>query len=252
MAATLFVIPGSHPSMAARLMLEQKGIDYRRVDLVPAVHKLVVRAAGFPGATVPALRLDGRRLQGSRVLARALDELRPEPPLFPRDAELREAVERAEEWGDDALQPVVRRLTWAALRRDHSTIGTFLAGARLGLPSGLAVRTAAPVVALAARLNQATEAATRRDLGSLPGMLERVDEWVSEGVLGGPERNAADFQVATSVRLLMALDDLRPAIEGRPAGRLAREVVPEFPGRASRVFPRAWLEPLVAAAPQPV
>ena len=27
-AATLYVIPGSHPSMAARLMLEHKGIEY--------------------------------------------------------------------------------------------------------------------------------------------------------------------------------------------------------------------------------
>ena len=33
MKVTLFVIPGSHPGIAARLMLERKGIDYRRIDL---------------------------------------------------------------------------------------------------------------------------------------------------------------------------------------------------------------------------
>jgi hypothetical protein len=34
MRATIYVIPGSTSSMAGRLMLEHKGIDYRRRDLV--------------------------------------------------------------------------------------------------------------------------------------------------------------------------------------------------------------------------
>ena len=37
--ATLYVIPGSHPSMAARLMLERKGISYKRRDLIPVMSK---------------------------------------------------------------------------------------------------------------------------------------------------------------------------------------------------------------------
>jgi glutathione S-transferase len=241
MAATLFVVPGSHPSQAVRLMLERKRIPYRRVDLVPAVHRAVVRAAGFPGATVPALRIDGRRLQGSRPIARALDEMRPEPPLFPSDPGARAAVEEAETWGDEVLQAVARRLTWAALKRDRSTIGSFLEGARLGMPVGLAVRTAAPVVALSARFNHATDEAARADLAALPGMLDHVDAWVGEGVLGGAEPTAGDLQVATSVRLMMALDDLRPAIEVRPAGKLALRVVPDFPGRVPPAFPPEWL-----------
>jgi hypothetical protein len=32
MKVTLYVIPGSHPGVAARLMLERKGVDYRRID----------------------------------------------------------------------------------------------------------------------------------------------------------------------------------------------------------------------------
>ena len=93
MAARLFVIPGSHPSLAARLMLERKGIDYKRVDLVPVVSKAVLRAARFPGVTVPALKLNGRRVQGTRQIAQALDELHPEPPLWPADPEQRAKVD---------------------------------------------------------------------------------------------------------------------------------------------------------------
>ena len=51
------------------------------------------------------------------------------------------------------------------------------------------------------------------------------------------------YQVATSVRLLMSLDDLRGWIERRPAGAHALAVVPRFPGRIGPVFPPDWLPP---------
>jgi glutathione S-transferase len=250
MTATLFVIPASHPSAAARLMLERKGIEYRRIALLPVIHRGVLKAAGFGGVTVPALRLDGQRLQGSRTISRALDALQPEPPLFPRDRDAREAVERAEALGDEVYQPAGRRIAWAALRRDHSTIGTFLEGARLGIPTGLAARTSPPIVALASRLNRATDDAVRLDLERLPGWLERIEEWIGEGVLGGEEPNAADYQIATCTRLLMCQDDLRPVLEARPAGRHALEIVGDFPGRVPPVFPAGWLAPL-ERAPSP-
>jgi glutathione S-transferase len=81
----------------------------------------------------------------------------------------------------------------------------------------------------------------RAALAAVHAMVDRVDGWIGEGVLGGPRRNAADFQVATSLRLLLGMEDLRPLLEGRPAERLAREIVPVFPGRVGPVFPREWL-----------
>jgi glutathione S-transferase len=239
MATTLFCVPASHPSLTAALMLEHKGIEYRRIDFAPGVHRVALRGVGFRGRTVPALRIDGRRIQGSREISRALEKVRPEPPLFPADR--REDVERVEAWGDEELQPIPRRLAWAALKRDRSTIRTYLEGARLGLPTAVAAGTSAPLVFLSARLNSATDEAVRADLAALPGLVDRVDGWIGEGVLGGAQRNAADFQVATSLRLLLGMEDLRPLLEGRPAERLAREVVPEFAGRVGPVFPREWL-----------
>src|SRR5919109_5629997 len=126
--ATLFSVPGSHPSRAAALMLEHKGIDYTRIDFAPPLQRVGLRLVGFRGRTVPALRIEGRRVQGSRTIARVLDELKPEPPLLPSDPERRAAVEQAEEWGDEVLQPLARRLAWATLKRDRSTIATFLEG----------------------------------------------------------------------------------------------------------------------------
>jgi glutathione S-transferase len=242
--ARLYVIPASHPSLTAELMLRYKGIPYKRTDLLPVISKGVLKAQRFGGVTVPALKLDGQRVQGSREISRELDRLQPEPPLFPADPAKRTAVEEAERFGDEDLQHPVRQIVWWSLRKDRSPLRSYSEGARLGIPIGLAVRTAAPIVALSARFNEANDENVRSDLASLPGMLRRIDDWIAEGVLGGEQPNAADFQIAPSLRLAMTLDDLRPAIESRPAGRLAMQVAPSFPGHAPPVLPPEWLAPL--------
>lgn len=247
MKARLFTIPASHPSWTARLMLERKGIPYKRLDLVAGPHKLILRALGFPGTTVPALRLDGRRVQGSREISRALDEAVPEPPLFPADPAQRAKVAEAERWGDEVLQPVPRRVAWNILKRDRSPIRSYLEGARLGIPTSVAAATSAPIVAGAARYNKADDDRVLADLNSLPGLIDHVDELIAEGVIGGPEPNAADFQIAPSVALLLTFDDLRPLIAGRPAEELAHRLLPDFPGHAAPALPPAFLEPIRAA-----
>jgi len=235
--------------MTARLMLERKGIEYRRVDLLPAIHKPILWALRFETVTVPALKIHGRRIQGSRNISHALEELQSEPRLFPQEGPERAAVEEAERWGDEILQPTARRLSWWLLRRDHSTIGTFLEGARIGLPHGVAVRTAAPIVWASARINGANDDSARPDLAALPAMLDKIDGWIDAGVIGRAEPNAADFQIAPSVRLLLCFEDYTPSIRDRPAGELAMRVVPHYPGRVPPVAPPDWLEPLRSRAP---
>ncbi len=247
MPAKLYVTPGSHPSMSVRLMLEHKDIAYGRTDLISALHKPLLRALGFSRTTVPALKIDGRRVQGSRDISRALDELRPEHPLFPSDPQRRAAVEDAERWGDEVLQPVPRRLSWWAMKRDSSDVRSFLEGAKLPLPIGLAAKTAGPLIWASARLNRADDPAVHRDLAALGGMLDEVDRLIADGVIGGDEPNAADFQIATSVRLLMCFDDLRSTIEARPAGELAMRRCPVFPGHIPAVLDLSERQSVLAA-----
>ena len=243
--AKIYVIPGSHPSWSAMLMLDRKGIPFKRVDLMPVISKGVLKAQRFPGVTVPALKIDGRRVQGSREIARELDHLQPDPPLLPSDPEKRIKVEEAEAWGDE-FQQKPRRFSWWAFKRDRAPMASYSEGARLGIPVGLAVKTGGPIVSLSARFNEATDQNVRANLASLPEDLDRIDGWIKEGIMGGGEPNAADFQIAPSVRLAMSFDDLRPYIEQRPAGRLATQVLPDFPGRTPPVFPPEWLEGLKA------
>src|SRR5436305_9865630 len=100
----------SHPSQAARRMLQLKGVEFELVNVQPLNQRVHMRLAGFSGGTVPAMKIDGQRVQGSRQIARVADELWPEPPLFPADPELRARVEEAERWGEERLQPIPRRL----------------------------------------------------------------------------------------------------------------------------------------------
>jgi glutathione S-transferase len=244
MNARLYVIPASHPSIAVQLMLEHKGIPYKRTDLLPVISKGVLRAVGFPGITVPALKIEGDKVQGSRRIARELERLRPEPPLFPADPGQRKAVEEAERFGDEELQHPIRQILWWGMKKDRSPLRGYSEGARIGMPIGLAVKTAAPIVALSARFNEADDENTRRDLELLPGLLDKVDAYVESGVLGGERPNVADFQIAPSIGLALTLDDLRPAIENRPAGALARRFVPNYPGKMPPVLPPEWLTPL--------
>jgi glutathione S-transferase len=60
-------------------------------------------------------------------------------------------------------------------------------------------------------------------------------------VIGGERPNAADFQVATCVRLAMCFDQLRERIAARPAGAHALRVCPDYPGRVGAVVPEEWL-----------
>ena len=236
MRATLFGIPASHPTLAGQLMLEHKGVDYRRIDVPAGAQRLILRPLGFPGKTVPAIRLDGARLQGTTEIALALDALMPERPLFPPEADRRREVVEADAWGNEVLQPVPRRLVWNGVGRDSSELSTYLEGARLGIPISVAARVAPPIAKLARRLNNATDESVERDLAALPGLIDTVDELIERGVIGGSERNAADYQIATSISLLLTMDDIRPMIEGRPAERLARDVVKHQPGHLPSVF----------------
>jgi glutathione S-transferase len=244
----LYVVPGSHPCAATAAALELKGVPYRRVDWLPVVHKLLARAV-YGAPTVPGMKLEGEKVVGSRAIMRRLDAMVPEPPLYPADAERRAQVERAEEWGDEVLQPLARRLSWAALKRIPSAAESFTGDAKLILPARMTRPTLPLVTKTAARLNGESDTSTQEDLRDLPSHLDRVDGWVADGVLGGERPNAADLQIGASLGLMLALGDLRPLIEGRPGARLAAYLTPPAGTVPAGVLPPEWLPANPAMSP---
>lgn len=236
MPVTLYGVPASHPTHAAELMLRRKGMAYERTDLPQWLHRGMLRLLRFRAGTVPALVLeDGRRVQTTRRIARALDAVQPAPPLLPADR--RTEVEAVEAWADGEFQQLARRMSYWALRREPAALDSYLEGANLVLPRPLVTPAAPLIIRILAHDHDSTDAAIRQDMADLPRMLDRVDGWIADGLLGGEEPSAADFQVATTVALLRTHDALRPAIDARPAGALAQRLAPDFPGRTTIAFP---------------
>ena len=243
----LYVVQSSHPSEAVRKALALKGIPYKTVELMIPMQRPLMRLR-FGVGTVPALKLDGgEKVSGSRAIMRKLDELVPDPPLLPpqSDPEARAAVLEAERWGDEVLQPLVRRIIWGALKRNPRAIPSYQAASQLPQLPGPVVRLAAPgVIAIARRMHHASDDAVRADLRALSGHLDHVDELIAAGVIGSdPDRpNAADFQIGSSLRLLATIGDARAMLDGRPAAALAMGLFADFPGNVpAGAFPAGWL-----------
>ena len=201
-SAKLYVILGSHACRAGILMLDHKGVVYEIATLPAGLHPFLVRLHGFPGnvtrvagdkhpkslalmnrlGTVPALRYGADRIQTNHEIARFLDRVRPDPPLFPADPERRSAVEEAERWGDEVLQMAARRLVSAAGMHGPDALIDRGSSGRLG---PLLVRNEALRRWGAARVVRTTFAADLEAenelLASLPGMLDRIDAWIEGG-----------------------------------------------------------------------
>jgi glutathione S-transferase len=243
MSVTLYGTEPSNPSHAAKLMLEHKGIEHKVVWLLPGLHKQLVHLRGFRGNTVPALRLDGRKLQNSREISRALEEARPEPRLFPEDPAQRLAVEEAERWGEEELQNVPRIIyRWMAA---HSQAMRTEVARDVGIPlPAVAAAANVPVAKNLSRLAGGSEDDVREAIASLPAMLDRVDELIADGVIGGEQPNAADFQIVPSVRILLGMEDTAPLVRGRPCEQWAMRWLPDMPVETKAYLPPEWLEPV--------
>lgn len=245
----LYGIPLSHPVLAVRGMLDHKEVSYRYVELLAGAHPPTLWALGFRNGTVPAVRLpDGRRAQGSLVIAQGLEQIVPSPPLYPPQPAARAAVANAERWGEGILQPIPRRLIRWGLRR-HLRQRQWFADVASPLPApALAGMLLTPIVPLFARVAGATDAQVRRDLGQLAGLLDEVDRLLEQGVIGARQLNAADFQIASSVRALLAMEDIGPLVSGRPAETLALRVVPKFP-EIPAALPPHWIPTRTSSRP---
>jgi glutathione S-transferase len=243
MGIKLYGTPPSPPSHSARLMLERKGLDHKVIWLLPGLWPALLRTRGFRGGTVPAMKVDGRRIQGSTLISRELEELKAEPPLFPSDSEKRVAVEEAERWGDEVLQDVPRRIVrWLAVHRPETKV---MIAREVGIPFP---RFAAWINTPAAKhlANKVdADGEIQGAIAQVPEVLDHVDQLIADGVIGGEEPNAADFQIATSVRMLLNVSDLDRVTKDRPAADLAMRYVPEFgTDFPAGLLPAEWLTAL--------
>jgi len=236
----LHALPPSHPCMTVAEALRVKGLPYERVELTPGKHVDEMQAIyGEGNSTVPGLLIDGEPVHGSRTILARLERLVPEPTLYPSDA-----VREAERWGDEELQDLGRRLPWGALHFRPEAMGTF-GGAGTAL-DGPGTDFAIGYVHASWKYHKVSAARLHEDLAGLPAKLAHVERLADEGVIGGEQPNAADLQIGATIRVLLAIGDLRQLLDDSAGEQIARRHFPDYPGEIpAGAYPAGW----VPAAP---
>ena len=223
--------------MTAAVAMNIKGLEYERVDLAPGPHtEEMAKIYGEGNTTVPGLLVDGEPVHGSRAILARLEEVAPEPPLFPEANA--DAVRDAERWGDEEFQDLGRRLPWGALYFRPEALGTFGGGEPLD-PAG--TDFAMQFVRGTWKYHGITAERLASDLAGLPEKMDEIDRLADAGVIGGEEPTAADLQIGATVRVLLTVGDLQPLLEGRAGEGIALRFFPDYAGEVpAGAFPAGW------------
>jgi glutathione S-transferase len=237
-AVTLHVLPPSHPCLAAEAALKRKEVTYELVNLAMGKHQEEVeRIYGEGARTVPGMVIGDETVHGSTAITRRLEELFPEPALYPEP--VAEAVREAELWADGDFQDFGRRLPWGAMYFRPEAMGTFGGAGPLD-PAG--TDFAIKFVRSTWKYHGITAVQLATDLAELPEMVDRIEGFAESGLIDGEQPTAADFQIGATVRILLTIGDLLPLFEGTAAERIARRHFPDYAGFVpAGAFPDGWI-----------
>jgi glutathione S-transferase len=232
---TLHAVPPSHPCMTVAAAIELKGLEYERIDFPyeERVEKME-EIYGEGNYRVPGAVIDGEAIHGSRPIMARLEELEPEPVLYPS-----EAVREAERWADEELQDLGRGLTWGAMHFRPEAMGTFAGGAPLDAPG---TDFAIKFVRATWRYHGITAVRLQGELAGLPEKIDHIEQLATDGVIGGEQPNAADLHIGATITVLLPIGDLRPLLEETAAERIARALFPPSVGEVPPgAYPAGWV-----------
>jgi glutathione S-transferase len=107
----------SHYNEKARWGLDYKRWPHHRRTLLPGFHVPVARWKSGQ-QKLPILEIDGQVVAGSDRILRILEQLRPDPSLFPADPAARLRALAIQAYFDEEVAPEWRRLFWATYLDD--------------------------------------------------------------------------------------------------------------------------------------
>ncbi len=233
----LHAVPFSHPCLAVSTALDRLGYEYETEQLVAGKHSQEIeRIYGEGHGTVPALLVDDDPVHGTATIFARLHELSPDAGLYP-DATAT-AIREVEAGIAEDLQSSARVLVFGALHFRPESMATFAGAGQLDPPG---VDFAIKTMRATWRYLDITAERIHATLQELPAQLDAVDELIAAGLAGGEAPTAADFQLGSSLHLLVQIGDVRPLVEGRPAAALAADWFE--PGRGdvpAAAFPPGW------------
>jgi glutathione S-transferase len=189
----LYQFEMSHFVEKVRLVLDYKGLEYRKIEVLPGIGQLdLFQKTGQ--RQVPVLKDGETMIADSTAIVQYLDNRYPDKPVIPVEAKERAMCLLLEQWADEVLAIDARKGLLSCISQ-NPTFRTALLPAMTpaplksflsGLPVNLLSNLAAPVGLGADKIREAL----REDLRHLSAIL------ATQPYLIGSQPTAADFAVA--------------------------------------------------------
>ena len=182
--------------LKVRMALERKDLSYRVVEVTPGIGQLTVfRISGQK--QVPVLVDGDNVVSNSSAILRYLEELSPEPTLFPKDHSQEAQAHLIENWADTTLAKAAKAALLQAAALDQELRGALLPN-ELPEPFRKAIEGLPLKV-----INDLSDALNQGERQSLLSCLEKITQLVEKKRwLVGNSISAADLAVAAQLSLL--------------------------------------------------
>jgi glutathione S-transferase len=109
----------SQYSEKVRLILDYKGLEYRKIEVTPGIGQVeLFRLSGQK--QLPVLKDGNKYIADSTAIAKYLDLKYPERPLIPQDPKQRGLTLLIEEWADESIGIKGRKALFSAISQDQN------------------------------------------------------------------------------------------------------------------------------------
>ncbi len=208
-----------------RLILDYKGLDYRKIEVTPGIGQVeLFRLTGQ--RKVPVIKDGANIIADSTAIAKYLEQKYPDRPLLPTDPKQRGLCWLIEEWADESIGAKSRKALFGALSQDQNFRKALLPNTTPDLLKGLVESVPNDVlkilgfgVGASPDLVKSAETDLKQDLESLCLLL------ANSSYLVGDRTTLADLSVAGVSMLLKFPDgpylDLPANVKGKGVPGLA-------------------------------
>jgi glutathione S-transferase len=215
----------SQYSEKVRLILDYKGLEYRKIEVTPGIGQVeLFRLTGQ--RQVPVLKDGNRYIADSTEIAKYLDSQYPERPLIPTDAKKRGLCLLIEEWADESIGIKGRKALFSAISQNQNFRKSLLPTNTPDVLKSLVEGVPSDVLTVLGFGVGYSPDAVRSAIADLKQDLEALTLLLADSpYLVGDEPTLADFAVAGLSILLKFPDgpylDLPASIRGKGVPILA-------------------------------
>lgn len=218
----------SQYSEKVRLILDYKGLAYRKIEVTPGIGQVeIFRMTGQK--QLPVLKDGNRIIADSTEIAKYLDRQYPDRPLIPTDPKQRGLCLLIEEWADESIGVKSRKVLFGALSQDQNFRQALLPSMTPDIVKSLVQAVPSDVlkilgfgVGLSPDVVKSAESDLKQDLEAVSLLLS------DSPYLVGDQPTLADFAVAGLSMLIKFPDGPYLALPGTLRGK-------GVPGLADRV-----------------